>query len=53
MLTTEGRSLDDGFHNSPRLREIQDFRYEYEFLANLVVPDRAGGTYDGTILFVA
>ncbi|RKX64608.1 MAG: hypothetical protein DRP42_06105 [Tenericutes bacterium] len=33
--------------------DTSDFRYEYEILANLVVPDWAGGMYDGTILFVA
>ena len=33
--------------------DTSDFRYEYEVVANLVVPDWAGGTYDGTILFVA
>ncbi|RLG19972.1 hypothetical protein DRN77_08225 [Methanosarcinales archaeon] len=33
--------------------DTSDFRYEYEILANLVVPDWAGGTYNGTILFVA
>jgi len=30
-----------------------EFGYEYEVLANLVVPDWAGGKYDGTIFFVA
>jgi sirohydrochlorin ferrochelatase len=33
--------------------DTSDFRYEYDILANLVVPDWAGGKYDGTILFVA
>ena len=33
--------------------DTSDFRYEYEILANLVVPDWAGGKYDGTIFFVA
>jgi formylmethanofuran dehydrogenase subunit E len=33
--------------------DTSDFRYEYEIVANLVVPDWAGGTYDGTIFFVA
>ena len=33
--------------------DTSDFRYEYEILANLVVPDWAGGIYDGTIFFVA
>jgi len=61
--------LDDGkgfYNESLRLNDLEiggfssvvppdtsDFRYEYEILANLVVPDWAGGTYDGTILFVA
>jgi hypothetical protein len=61
--------LDDGkgfYNKSLRLNDLEiggfssvvpsdtsDFRYEYEILANLVVPDWAGGTYDGTILFVA
>ncbi|MEA3323676.1 MAG: CbiX/SirB N-terminal domain-containing protein [Euryarchaeota archaeon] len=33
--------------------DTSDFRYEYDVLTNLVVPDWAGGKYDGTILFVA
>jgi len=33
--------------------DTSDFRYEYEVLANLLVPDWAGGKYDGTIFFVA
>ncbi|MBA1342227.1 MAG: hypothetical protein C5S52_01325 [ANME-2 cluster archaeon] len=63
MLLDDG----DGFYNeSLRLNSLEiggfsgvvpsdtsDFRYEYEILANLVVPDWAGGKYDGTIFFVA
>ncbi len=33
--------------------DTSDFWYEYEVVTNLVVPDWAGGTYDGTIFFVA
>ncbi|MBW2636999.1 MAG: hypothetical protein JRC86_05675 [Deltaproteobacteria bacterium] len=33
--------------------DTSDFRYEYEVDTNLVVPDWAGGIYDGTILFVS
>jgi len=58
---------NDGFYNeSLRLNgwsiggfsgvvpsDMSDFRYECEILANLVVPDWAGGMYDGTIFFVA
>jgi formylmethanofuran dehydrogenase subunit E len=33
--------------------DTSDFQYEYEVLANLLVPGWAGGTYDGTIFFVA
>ncbi|MEA1869529.1 MAG: CbiX/SirB N-terminal domain-containing protein [Euryarchaeota archaeon] len=33
--------------------DTSDFRCECEILANLVVPDWAGGKYDGTIFFVA
>jgi hypothetical protein len=33
--------------------DISDFQYEYEVVANLEVPDWAGGKYDGTIFFVA
>ncbi|NIA12266.1 MAG: hypothetical protein GWP10_21745 [Nitrospiraceae bacterium] len=63
MLLDDG----DGFYNeSLRLNgwniggfsgvvpsDTSDFRHEYKILANLVVPDWAGGKYDGTILFVA
>ncbi|MEA1894995.1 MAG: hypothetical protein U9N36_07325, partial [Euryarchaeota archaeon] len=61
--------LDDGggfYNESLRLNDLEisgfsgvvpadtsDFRYEYDVVANLVVPDWAGGTYDGTVLFVA
>ncbi len=58
---------NDGFYNeSLRLNSLSigdfsgvvpadtsDFRYEYEVVTNLVVPDWAGGKYDGTVLFVA
>jgi len=33
--------------------DTSDFWYEYEVVTNLVVPDWAGGIYDGTIFFVA
>jgi len=33
--------------------DTSDFWYEYEIVTNLVVPDWAGGIYDGTIFFVA
>ncbi|MGP8320401.1 MAG: sirohydrochlorin chelatase [Methanosarcinaceae archaeon] len=33
--------------------DTSDFWYEYKVVANLEVPDWAGGKYDGTILFVA
>ncbi|MGP8322271.1 MAG: sirohydrochlorin chelatase [Methanosarcinaceae archaeon] len=33
--------------------DTSDFWYEYKIVANLEVPDWAGGKYDGTILFVA
>jgi len=33
--------------------DTSDFRYEYEVVTKLVVPDWAGGKYDGTVLFVA
>ncbi|MCD4844627.1 MAG: hypothetical protein K8R25_09090 [Methanosarcinales archaeon] len=57
----------DGFYNeSLKLNDLgvsgffavvpsdtSDFQYEYEVVANLEVPDWAGGKYDGTIIFVA
>ena len=46
-------SLNIGGFSSVVPSDTSDFRYEYEILANLVVPDWAGGKYDGTILFVA
>jgi len=46
-------SLNIGGFSSVVPSDTSDFRYEYEILANLVVPEWAGGTYDGTILFVA
>ncbi|CAD7776419.1 CbiX [Candidatus Methanoperedenaceae archaeon GB50] len=45
--------LNIGSFSSVVPSDTSDFRYEYEILANLVVPDWAGGTYNGTILFVA
>ena len=42
----------DGF-SSVVPSDTSDFRYEYEVVANLVVPDWAGGIYDGTIFFIA
>ncbi len=45
--------LEIGSFSSMVPSDTSDFRYEYEILANLMVPDWAGGTYDGTILFVA
>jgi len=33
--------------------DTSDFWYEYEVVTKLVVPDWAGGIYDGTILFVS
>lgn len=33
--------------------DTSDFCYEYEVVTNLVVPDWAGGIYDGTVLFVS
>ncbi|HJH31058.1 MAG TPA: hypothetical protein C5S50_02470 [Methanosarcinaceae archaeon] len=33
--------------------DTSDFWYEYKVVANLEVPDWAGGKYDGTIFFVA
>ncbi|MEA1895848.1 MAG: CbiX/SirB N-terminal domain-containing protein [Euryarchaeota archaeon] len=44
---------DIGGFSSVVPSDTSDFIYEYEILANLVVPDWAGGMYDGTILFVA
>ena len=46
-------SLEIGGFSSVVLSDMSDFRYEYEILANLVVPEWAGGKYDGTIFFVA
>ncbi|KAB3547670.1 MAG: hypothetical protein C5617_002540 [ANME-2 cluster archaeon] len=46
-------SLNIGGFSSVVPSDTSDFRYEYEILANLVVPDWAGGKYDGTIFFVA
>jgi sirohydrochlorin ferrochelatase len=46
-------SLNIGGFSSVVPSDTSDFRYEYEILANLVVPDWAGGMYDGTIFFVA
>ncbi len=46
-------SLDIGGFSSVVPSDTSDFRYEYDIVANLVVPDWAGGKYDGTILFVA
>jgi len=46
-------SLEIGGFSSMVPSDTSDFRYEYEILANLVVPDWAGGKYDGTIFFVA
>ena len=46
-------SLNIGGFSSMVPSDTSDFRYEYDIVANLVVPDRAGGMYDGTIFFVA
>jgi len=46
-------SLNIGSFSSVVPSDTSDFRYEYDIVANLVVPDWAGGKYDGTIFFVA
>ncbi|KAF5417067.1 MAG: hypothetical protein C5S49_03960 [Candidatus Methanogaster sp.] len=46
-------SLDIHGFSSVVPSDTSDFRYEYEVVANLMVPDWAGGKYDGTILFIA
>jgi len=46
-------SLNIGGFSSVVPSDTSDFRYEYDVVANLVVPDWAGGKYDGTIFFVA
>ncbi len=46
-------SLSVGGFSSVVPSDTSDFQYEYDIVANLVVPDWAGGKYDGTILFVA
>ncbi len=46
-------SLNIGGFSSVVPSDTSDFRYECDVVANLVVPDWAGGKYDGTIFFVA
>ncbi len=46
-------SLNIGGFSSVVPSDTSDFRYEYDVVANLVVPDWAGGKYGGTIFFVA
>jgi len=45
--------LDIGGFSGMVPADTSDFWYEYEVVTKLVVPDWAGGTYDGTIFFVA
>jgi parallel beta-helix repeat protein len=46
-------SLNIGDFSGVVPADTSDFRYEYEVVTKLVVPDWAGGKYDGTVLFVA
>jgi len=45
--------LDVGVFSAVVPADTSDFQYEYEVVANLEVPDWAGGKYDGTIFFIA
>lgn len=45
--------LNIGVFSSVVPADKSDFQYEYNVVTNLVVPDWAGGKYDGTVLFVA